>query len=413
MVFVNLACAVQNYDWGIKGRSEGSARGALNTGVPSDAAKRDAELWLGTHPSGPSVVKATGEGLREMIARDAKAHLGDVAHARFGDDLPFLTKVLSVAKALSIQAHPDKTLAQRLHADRPHVYKDANHKPEMTLAVTEFEALCAFVAPEVLSANLRRVPELRAVVGERAAVALDAALAAAEGVVSPDGVKKALRDVFTALMSADAEQTVTPNVRALVKRLDGESGGSASDSASDRLAVRLDSQYPSDVGVLCAYVLNYVRLAPGECIYLAANEPHAYLSGECVECMATSDNVVRAGLTPKLRDVDVLCGMLTYQAGDPVILKGEAADARTKTYAPPFDEFMLERIELPAGETYELRKTQGPCVILAVEGEAKAGEVDLARGAVAYASAGEPVVVDAGAQGCALYRAMINDRVFQ
>ena len=150
-----------------------------------------------------------------------------------------------------------------------------------------------------------------------------------------------------------------------------------------------------------------------QALYLAANEPHAYISGDCVECMATSDNVVRAGLTPKLRDVDVLCGMLTYQAGDPVILKGEAADARTKTYAPPFDEFMLERIELPAGETYELRKTQGPCVILAVEGEAKAGEVDLARGAVAYASAGEPVVVDAGAQGCALYRAMINDRVFQ
>jgi mannose-6-phosphate isomerase class I len=81
---------------------------------------------------------------------------------------------------------------------------------------------------------------------------------------------------------------------------------------------------------------------PGQCIYLAANEPHAYLSGECMECMATSDNVVRAGLTPKLRDTAILCDMLTYAAGMPEILEGEALDATTRRYQPPFDEFQLE-----------------------------------------------------------------------
>ena len=71
------------------------------------------------------------------------------------------------------------------------------------------------------------------------------------------------------------------------------------------MVLSLEKQYPGDVGVLAAYFMNYVKLSPGEALYVGANEPHAYLSGECIECMATSDNVVRAGLTPKYRDVQI------------------------------------------------------------------------------------------------------------
>ena len=81
----------------------------------------------------------------------------------------------------------------------------------------------------------------------------------------------------------------------------------------EQLVLRLEKQYPADVGVIAAFFLNHVKLNPGEALFLGANEPHAYLSGECVECMATSDNVVRAGLTPKHRDVQTLCSMLTYK----------------------------------------------------------------------------------------------------
>ena len=77
--------------------------------------------------------------------------------------------------------------------------------------------------------------------------------------------------------------------------------------------MQLEKQYPADIGVISAFFLNYVKLNPGEALYLGANEPHAYLYGECIECMATSDNVVRAGLTPKLRDTQTLCSMLTYK----------------------------------------------------------------------------------------------------
>lgn len=80
----------------------------------------------------------------------------------------------------------------------------------------------------------------------------------------------------------------------------------------EKLVLSLEKQYPGDVGVLAAFFFNYVKLNPGEALYVGANEPHAYLSGDCIECMATSDNVVRAGLTPKYRDVETLCSMLTY-----------------------------------------------------------------------------------------------------
>lgn len=81
----------------------------------------------------------------------------------------------------------------------------------------------------------------------------------------------------------------------------------------EELVLRLEKQYPVDIGVLSAFFFNYVRLKPGEALYLGANVPHAYIFGECIECMATSDNVVRAGLTPKYRDVKTLCSMLTYK----------------------------------------------------------------------------------------------------
>lgn len=81
----------------------------------------------------------------------------------------------------------------------------------------------------------------------------------------------------------------------------------------EQLALRLEKQYPGDIGVISSFFFNYVKLKPGEALYLGANEPHAYIYGECIECMATSDNVVRAGLTPKHRDIQTLCSMLTYK----------------------------------------------------------------------------------------------------
>lgn len=101
-----------------------------------------------------------------------------------------------------------------------------------------------------------------------------------------------------------------------------------------------------------------VKLNPGQAIYLPANEPHAYVSGELVECMAASDNVIRAGLTPKLRDTEVLCSSLTYTQGLPQVLEGDSIDTYVKSYSPPFDEFEVQAINVPKGTSAKLPVNQ-------------------------------------------------------
>lgn len=125
---VSLVPAVQNYAWGIapsSGDSVVARMHAYASGSVVDATRPYAELWIGTHASGPAVLRADGSSLAEFLAKK-------------GDEptLPYLLKVLSVAKPLSIQAHPDKELAKQLHTSNPTAYKDDNHKPEMCVALT-------------------------------------------------------------------------------------------------------------------------------------------------------------------------------------------------------------------------------------------------------------------------------------
>ena len=134
--------------------------------------------------------------------------------------------------------------------------------------------------------------------------------------------------------------------------------------------MRLYAQYEGDVGVFCVYLLNYVVLRPGEALFLGANEPHAYISGDCVEVMANSDNVVRAGLTQKWKDTDTLVGMLTYVDGaahiiSPTQLEGEPHIWR---YSPPVDEFVLDRVEMKQGEYAMLPSLRGVAILLVITG---------------------------------------------
>ena len=142
---MELQCQVQQYAWGKVGSKSLAAEFAAN-GRPDefcvDGTAPYAELWMGTHPNGPSIVKGQGS-LAEYISKNPNM-LGQDSRKKFGDNLPFLFKVLSVNKALSIQAHPDKKHAEELHKASPDIYKDANHKPEMAIALTDFEGLCGF-----------------------------------------------------------------------------------------------------------------------------------------------------------------------------------------------------------------------------------------------------------------------------
>ena len=385
-----------------------------------------AELWMGTHPSGPSQVRESGELLREYVRRRPGA-LGARVFERFGEDLPFLFKVLSVRTALSIQAHPDKARAERLHAERPHVYKDANHKPEMALALTDFEALSGFVESGALAQAFEDTPELKACVGD-----------GAEGIVAQlrggGGAAEALREAFGKVMRAE-KGLVERLTGELVARLGSQQAPESPLDAKDALVLRLYEQYPGDVGVFAAFFLNYIQLKPGEAIYLDANEPHAYVAGDIIEAMATSDNVVRAGLTPKLRDTDVLCEMLTYNTLKPEILRGEEGERpEIKRYLPPFAEFQVEAIEVAPGRSLEIPECPGASILLVqrggdstahsrlrssgnVTGDASDSEpsaTPLSEGGVFFAAANAEIRVrNDGGGPLKIFRCCPNDSVFR
>ncbi|GKU90305.1 hypothetical protein SLEP1_g4310 [Rubroshorea leprosula] len=164
---LRLRCSLKNYDWGKIGNHSLVAKlFALNSGSAIDSHSPYAEFWIGTHESGPSFVdqgcenqKGIGNGavpyldpvpLKSWLSENPHV-LGDKVLEKWGPDLPFLFKVLSVQKALSLQAHPDKELARALHKSLPDVYRDENHKPEMALALTEFEALRGFISSKIKS----------------------------------------------------------------------------------------------------------------------------------------------------------------------------------------------------------------------------------------------------------------------
>ncbi|KAI3726457.1 hypothetical protein L1987_66254 [Smallanthus sonchifolius] len=364
---VRLKCSVQNYDWGRIGHESLVARMfSSNCDDEIDDSKHYAELWMGTHASGPSYI--VGEkgianvSLKSWISKNPEV-LGDVVVEKWGVDLPFMFKVLSIAQALSIQAHPDKELAGFLHMLKPNVYKDANHKPEMVLALTEFEALCGFISFKELEAVLESVPEIKEVVGT----------AYADQILhlnDQDGEEKQtqfLQSIFIKLMSAESK-VVAAAVTKLTSRLNMENK-TRKLTSKEELALKLENEHPHDIGVIASFFFNHVRLNPGEALYISPNEPHAYLGGESVECMATSDNVVRAGLTPKHRDVKILCSMLTYKQGSPEILKGVPLNEYTKRYNPPFEEFEVDQCVLDQGASVIFPAVPGPSIFLVLSGQ--------------------------------------------
>eukprot|EP00290_Baffinella_frigidus_P010530 CAMPEP_0180147098 /NCGR_PEP_ID=MMETSP0986-20121125/19015_1 /TAXON_ID=697907 /ORGANISM="non described non described, Strain CCMP2293" /LENGTH=429 /DNA_ID=CAMNT_0022092505 /DNA_START=49 /DNA_END=1338 /DNA_ORIENTATION=+ len=360
---------VQNYAWGVPGGGSTSLVARMANAPPSDGTPF-AELWMGTHPKAPAVVLGAGAGggdveIGEFLAAHPSFHGKKVLDV-FGLQLPYLFKILSVAKALSIQAHPHKELAERLHARDPNNYPDANHKPELACAVSRFEGLCGFrPLPEIVK-HLHEVPELHGLVGPEAASSLAAAAPGGDA----EAQRGALKSAFAALMSSPTAE-VDAAATALVARLEALQPAGAL-SGADELVLRINVQFPKDIGLFNIYFLNHCVLEPGEALFLGPNLPHAYLSGDCMEIMATSDNVVRAGFTPKFKDVETLVEMLTYAHGPASVLSGDEESPGVRLYAPPssdFPEFSLRRVEVTSVPA-SLAASVAPRIAIVVSGEA-------------------------------------------
>lgn len=343
---------------------------------------------MGTHPSNPSKDLKTGRTLLELC-NENQALLSQNISEKYGAKLPFLFKVLSINKALSIQAHPNKKLAEKLHARDAKNYPDDNHKPEMAIAITPFEGLCGFRPLAEIAHFLETVAPLRRLVGEDNAKQFTlAAKSGDEGVT--DANKKALQKAFEGLMSSTAEAIAEESPKLVEQaRTEGAEfarGGVSSTAGSvlSELVTRLHGEFGADIGVFVLFFLNFVTLEPGEALFLVADDIHAYISGDIMECMAASDNVVRAGFTPKFKDVPTLVDMLTYnyapideQKMSPTDYpyatlnrQGYSSGSSVILYDPPIEEFSVVRSLLRGeGSKATFDPLDGPSIIICTGGK--------------------------------------------
>ncbi|MFD3695531.1 mannose-6-phosphate isomerase, class I [Streptomyces sp. NPDC058646] len=338
-----------------------------------------AEMWMGAHPGAPSRLdRGSGETtLSEVIGADPEGELGAAAVAKFGPRLPFLLKILAAGAPLSLQVHPDLEQARAGYEDEERRgvpvdaghrnYKDPNHKPEMICALTPFDGLCGFRAPQEAADLLEGlgVGSLKPYADLLRAHPEDAAL----------------REVLTAVLTADREQmaATVAETAAAAERL----GGPYKPYAT------LVHDYPGDPGVIAAMLLNHVQLQPGEAMFLGAGVPHAYIDGLGVELLANSDNVLRAGLTPKHVDVPELLKIVKFASGDPKVLRPEG-DAE-EVYETPIDEFRLSRFLLAPGGAPRTLPDGAPQILLCTAGAPKAGELTLTPGESVFVPADETV----------------------
>jgi mannose-6-phosphate isomerase len=319
-----------------------------------------AEYWIGSHPTGPAQIELEDGRLLPLdvaLRQYSHALLGERCAERFQNQLPFMVKVLSVNKehGLSIQLHPTKEQAGRLRAQAPEHYPDGNHKPEVGVALTEVSLVLGCKSLAQLLGVLRDLPGLRNF--------LDTDLLARLNVApNSSGEEAALvKEVFSALISLQERQA-----RECLGYVHAALPGVASLRREAEVFSRLMPRYGmGDVGLLALVLMNHVNLRPGEAVFIAPNVPHAYLDGDLFECMACSDNVVRAGLTPKFKDIPALVELLDCSA---VPGAGGVSVARVGSFSvveTPTEEFCVRM--LSHGEhRATIRSEEGPGILLCV-----------------------------------------------
>lgn len=364
---LRLVPQVRHYDWGTRdfiprlcGREPGD--------LP------EAELWFGAHPDAPAgvVLETVPDGTRaSRLRRDPiplnrliADHPNDVlGPGSTGAELPFLTKVLSAARPLSIQAHPSREqavhgfAAERKGAgDATHRnYRDPNHKQELLYVLTPFSALSGF-RPAAEAARFLAALDLK---GLRPNIhRLESESSAAYRPLLEMLHRHTGTDLAAAAVHAARRASTTdPNCREAM-----------------RWVLRISEHHPDDPLVIAPLFLRLIRLDPGEALFTEAGVLHSYLEGSAVEVMASSDNVLRLGLTSKRVDAGALLQILNYGATDGGVTKPQVDKGRWGTrcsFRPPVDDFRLEVLHLVDHGKTPLGPDGHARIVLALEGALK------------------------------------------
>ena len=340
---------LQHYDWGSRD-ALAHLRGASPSGLP------EAELWFGAHPTAPAMIdRGDGRCLDEVVAAAPDEQLGGATTLRNGT-LPFLVKLLAADRPLSLQVHPDREQAAAGHAaeeaagvavDAPHrTFVDPHPKPELVVAVSSFRALCGF----------RQVEE---------ALEVAAAFGLPDEAFSPLGPQGggAWPEVVERLLASTDEDTAR-----LLGTCEDLLGGPWDATAT--LVQEVATRSPDDPALMLVPLLVEHHLQEGEALFLGAGVLHAYLGGVAVEVMASSDNVLRAGLTNKHVDIDGVVGAI--HPGAPTVAVQRPSSAAHR-YDAPAEEFAVWRL---AGAGLDVEERRGPEVVVGVHGATRLEGVD-------------------------------------
>ncbi len=373
----------RHYDWG------GNRFIPNLMGIDNLTEKPFAEYWMGAHVSAPSIIQTdAGDVLmNQFIQTNATELLGTKINASFGS-LPYLFKVLDVAKMLSIQVHPSKqnaiigfdkeeTLGIELDAFNRN-YKDKNHKPEIMVALSDFWLLHGFLAPELLEARLQEYFYFNPLMDHFRGVDF-----------------QGLYSFFMQLTLEDSDRILKPLLMDAIASVNrGEVDKSHPHWWANKYYNGLMPEHAIDKGIFSIYILNIVKVSKYEGVFQGAGLLHAYLEGQNIELMANSDNVLRGGLTSKHVDINELIDHVKFIPTYPNILKGELINEFETIYPCPVPDFGLSKIGISAGRTYTINPDSLE-MLLVTEGVLKIDHITLKAGEVAILVAGQSITIEA------------------
>ncbi len=382
-------------------------------GVSNPEGTPQAELWMGAHPNAPSRLERNGAEttLDAVIAADPERELGAATSERFGARLPFLLKVLAAQKALSIQLHPDRAQAEAGFAAEEargvprkapaRVYVDDWPKPEVLCALTPFEVL----------AGLRPAAEAADVLVGLHVHALDALVTDLRADPKPPAVARTLATLL-GWPEQDRAHLVADVVASAARASAQPSAFQSAYGAVGRMAV----DHPGDIGLVCSLLMNHAVVQPGQALFMGAGGVHAYIRGTGIELMANSDNVIRAGLTPKHIDIPELVRVLDPEVAVPILTARQEA-VGVEEFDTPVPEFRLRRLTVqdvsPGASHLDVPGDGLPRILLCVEGSvtvtsgSSSGALELTRGQSCFLSAADKSVTLTG--GARLFLASPGD----
>lgn len=325
-----------------------------------------AEYWLGAHPSAPSLLQINQQtiSLDKLLSQQPEL-LGEQSLRQFGNELPYLLKILDVAKPLSIQLHPTKRQAEigfELEnqkgiplTDPKRTYKDRNHKPEMMIALSDFWLLHGFKSKQKIVQTLSERPSLAPLIAKLG--------------------DKNLKDFYAEIMQAD-QSTLQHWLMPIIEQQQSafQQNQLAMDNPDYWLLHSIQAMdiplNKLDAGLVCFYLFNIVHLQTGEGIYQDAGIPHAYLRGQNIELMACSDNVIRGGLTPKHIDIEELLKVIDCQEIEPKIIPKASEHLPIIDYATPAKDFALTRISYQVNQEFS-QQAKSASILLVMDGALK------------------------------------------